>query len=397
VNAASTPTPRHSRPRHASIVVPIVAGIGNALLAVPMVRQLKRARPDARIAILARIEPMAEVFRRLPEVDEVVVTGGGMKGNAASVAAARARRADVYLVPFPSNRWQYSLLAFTSGAKRRILHAYPVGYWRALHVLPSMRVPSQRGIHDVVQNLNLLRSMDIEPDVTEAPSFAVNDVDRAKADELLALAGIAKGEPFIVVHAGSANTVLARAKRWPAANYAKLIDAMTRELQLPIALVEGPAEAGVASEITLHLPKSDARVVTVPLRGPLGDAAALLERAPLYVGSDSGLAHLSAAVGTPPVALFGPADPDRVSPFGHRDLVVQASKNCGPCFLYPWTSPYPKIRCREPYCIDSIAVEQVMETVRRALIPSPCTQREGLTRLAEERGTESKPSPRPSP
>jgi ADP-heptose:LPS heptosyltransferase len=116
VTAASTPTPRHSRPRHASIVVPIVAGIGNALLAVPMVRQLKRARPDARITILARIEPMAEVFRRLPEVDEVVVTGGGMKGNAASVAAARARRADVYLVPFPSNRWQYSLLAFTSGA-----------------------------------------------------------------------------------------------------------------------------------------------------------------------------------------------------------------------------------------------------------------------------------------
>jgi ADP-heptose:LPS heptosyltransferase len=358
-----------------TVVIPIVAGIGNALLAVPMVRQLKRARPDARIAILARIEPMAEVFRRLPEVDEVLVTGGGLKGNAASVSAARARRADVYLVPFPSNRWQYSLLAFTSGAKRRILHAYPVGYWRALHVLPSTRVPSQRGIHDVVQNLNLLRALDIEPDVTDAPTFAVNDVDRAKADELLALAGVAKGEPFIVVHAGSANTVLARAKRWPAANYAKLIDAMTREFRLPVALVEGPAEAGVASEITLHLPKSDARVVTVPLRGSLGDAAALLARATLYVGSDSGLTHLAAAVGTPPVTLFGPADPDRVSPFGYRDLVVQAPKNCGPCFLYPWTTPYPKIRCREPYCIDSIDVEQVMETVRRGLIPSPSRER----------------------
>jgi ADP-heptose:LPS heptosyltransferase len=70
-----------------------------------------------------------------------------------------------------------------------------------------------------------------------------NDVDRAKADDLLALAGIAKGEQFMVVHAGSAKHVLARAKRWPAANYAKLIDAMTREFQLPVALVEGPAEA----------------------------------------------------------------------------------------------------------------------------------------------------------
>ena len=174
------------------IVVPIVAGIGNALLAVPMVRQLKRGRPDARITILARIEPMAEIFRRLSEVDEVLVTGGGLKGNGRSVRSGRARHADVYLVPFPSNRWQYSLLAFTSGAKRRVLHAYPVGYWRALHVLPSTRVPSQGGIHDVVQNLNLLRELGIEPDVSEAPTFRVNDGDRTKADELLSLASIAK-------------------------------------------------------------------------------------------------------------------------------------------------------------------------------------------------------------
>ena len=91
----------------------------------------------------------------------------------------------------------------------------------------------------------------------------------------------------------------------------------------------------------------------------------MLERAALYVGSDSGLAHLAAAVGTRTVTLFGPADPDRVSPFGNRDLVVQAPQTCGPCFLYPWHTPYPKIRCREPYCIDSIPVDAVVTTVRR--------------------------------
>jgi ADP-heptose:LPS heptosyltransferase len=142
---------------------------------------------------------------------------------------------------------------------------------------------------------------------------------------------------------------------------------MTRELQLPVVLLEGPDEAGVAQEITLHLANPDDRVTTCPLRGPIGQAAAVLERAALYVGSDSGLAHLAAAVGTRPVTLFGPADPDRVCPFGHRDLVVRAPKNCGPCFLYPWETPYPKIRCREPYCIDSITVESVLETVKRAM------------------------------
>ena len=375
-----TPSPLHPPPRH--VVVPIVAGIGNALMAVPMVRQLKRSIPTSRVTILARIEPMAEVFRRVAEVDEVLVTGRGWRGQWRSVALSRSRRPDVYLVPFPSNRWQYSMLAATSGAKRRILHGYPVGYWRALHFLPSTRVPAKRGIHDVAQNLNLLRTLDIEPDVTEAPTFHVTDTDRTRADELLQggaerqrrpapLPSAPPDDRFIVVHAGSARTILARAKRWPPQNYARLIDAMTREFHLPVVLLEGPDEAGVAHEIQLHLPKDATPVTIVPLRGLLGDAAAVLERATLYVGSDSGLAHLAAAVGTGAVTLFGPADPDRVSPLGQRDLVVQSPKNCGPCFLYPWQTPYPKIRCREPYCIDGITVEAVMEAVRRGMAEVP--------------------------
>lgn len=98
-------------------MIPVVAGIGNALLAVPMVRRIKSAWPEARITIVARTEPMAEVFRRLAEVDEVVVTGKGAAGVWRMIRASRTRSPDVYLVPFPSNRWQYSLLAATSGAK----------------------------------------------------------------------------------------------------------------------------------------------------------------------------------------------------------------------------------------------------------------------------------------
>src|SRR5205814_3012362 len=101
--------------------------------------------------------------------------------------------------------------------------------------------------------------------------------------------------------------------------------------------------------------------------GSLGHAAAVLERAVLYVGSDSGLAHLAAAVGTRAVTLFAPADPERVCPFGQRDLVGQSTNACSPCFMYPWQTPYPKMKCCEPYCIDGIEVESVLMTVQRAL------------------------------
>jgi len=352
-----------------NVVIPIVAGVGNALMALPMTRQLKRRMPEAHVTVIARLNAMAEPFRRLldiNEVDEVLVNGVGARGQLRGIAQTRARKPDVYLIPFPSNRWQYSLLAMASGAKRRLLHGYPVGYWRALHFLPSQRIAAERGIHDVVQNLRLLRALGIEPDETEAPRFFLNDTDRLHATTLLREIDLDDDQPFIAVHAGSAKTVLAQAKRWPPAKYAELIGQLDR----PVVLLEGPDETGVADEILRSVKSVRPRILR--LRGPLGDAAAVLERASLYVGSDSGLAHLAASVGTPPVTLFAPADPDRVAPFGYRYLVIQPSKACAPCFEYPWETPYPKMRCREPMCVTEVTVQQVLGKVEKELkIKSP--------------------------
>jgi len=379
-------------------------------MTVPLVRQIKRARPDARVTIMARIDPIAEVFRRLPEVDEALVTAGGLRWKWADFKAVRSRRPDYFLIPFPSNRWQYGLLALASGARHRVMHGYPVGYWRSMHFIPATRVPAERRIHDVVQNLNLLRPLGIEPDPTEAPVFYVNDADRARADELLGPA-LARGDRrFVAIHAGSEANTLARAKRWPAPNYARLIEAIVRELGLPVVLLEGPSEEGVGAQITSHLDPAVAAsgdVVTRQLRGPLGDAAAVLERAALYAGSDSGLAHLAAAVGTRAVTLFAPADPDRVSPVGNREFVVKAPQSCNPCFTYPLDATFPTVRCHEPYCIDSIKLESVMEAVRRALGPHslfPVRRGEGGGEGQGSRDVErrpmavgSRPSPQPSP
>ena len=145
VSSSSSPPPPRTAPTHPLVVVvPIVAGIGNALMAVPMLRALHRARPGVRITVLARIDAMAEVFRRLPEVAETIVTGTGARGIGRMIAEARRRRPDLFLVPFPSNRWQYALLAAASGARRRVLHGYPVGYWRAMHFVGTRVTGWQR-------------------------------------------------------------------------------------------------------------------------------------------------------------------------------------------------------------------------------------------------------------
>jgi ADP-heptose:LPS heptosyltransferase len=143
---------------------------------------------------------------------------------------------------------------------------------------------------------------------------------------------------------------------------------------LEVALLEGPDERGVAEEIVRAVGQTRPPPPVVRLTGPLGDAAAILARAELYVGTDSGLAHLAAAVGTRAVTLFAPADPDRVAPFGHRDLVVKPDKACSPCFMYPWESTRPRMRCRPPYCVAEITVSMVMDRVRKCLNPVAARQ-----------------------
>lgn len=350
------------------VIIPVVAGIGNALMAVPMVRQLKRGVPGARITIIARTGAMAEPFRRLPEVEETVVTGGGARGTLRMLQWSRSHRAEVFLVPFPSNRWQYNLLARLSGARQRIMHSFENARARSLGFLAATRIPAVRGIHDVEQNLRLLAPLGIKPQI-ERPVFALQEADRVRGNELLRSCGIDAHAPFIAVHPGSARTVLAEAKRWPARNYSKLIVSLLREgeRELRVAILEGPDEAGVADEIVQYLGDAQDRAHPVRLTGPLGDAAAVLERARLYVGSDSGLGHLAAAVGTRAVTIFAPADPDRVCPFGNREFVVQVKKDCAPCIQYPWYTPYPKILCRHPMCVTEVSVEQVIGATRDAL------------------------------
>jgi len=381
---AGVSEPRTSPPASSCVVIPIVAGIGNALLAVPMVRRLLESAPGVRVVVLARNEAMGEVFARLNQFAPgrviVHVVGSGLGGQWRMVRLARASRADVYLVPFPSNRWQYNLLAATSGARRRVLHGYPFGRVRTLAFLPATRVPAVRGLHDVEQNLRLLEATGLVGPIAGptaaasggpnwAPVFPVTDAERAAATKLLSTVNIGADNSFIVIHAGGARTVVGAAKRWPPRLFAELISRLLERIDHRLLLIEGPDEEGVSDEIRSYLPAlaRDRRISAVQLTSGLGDAAALLERSTLYVGSDSGLGHLAAAVGRRAVTIFAPADPERVCPWGNRDLVVQVNKSCAPCLRYPWSATRPKVRCGPNPCVAEIGVDQVLATVVRAL------------------------------
>jgi heptosyltransferase III len=117
---------------------------------------------------------------------------------------------------------------------------------------------------------------------------------------------------FLTIHPGSGSA----RKNWPVDRYAALARRLARDR--PWLLSLGPAD-----EAAEHLACEPNAVVTRDL--PPRALGALLARAGLYVGNDSGVSHLAAAVGTPTVALFGPTSPAVWAPVGPRVRIVRAT------------------------------------------------------------------------
>ena len=150
----------------------------------------------------------------------------------------------------------------------------------------------------------------------DAPAWATPREWRLAGSDILAKAGITDPRSAAVLHPGSGGA----AKCWPLDRYRKLAEWAARREFLPVFLL-GPVELDRwPSDARSSLART-APVVSAP---PPTGLAGILAAAAVYVGNDSGVSHLAAAVGTPTVALFGPTPARQFAPIGPQILTVQA-------------------------------------------------------------------------
>jgi ADP-heptose:LPS heptosyltransferase len=121
--------------------------------------------------------------------------------------------------------------------------------------------------------------------------------------------------PRIVVHPGSG----ADWKRWPVEHFAAVIRALRRDRAVEVLVHQGPADAEPAQRL-LALLEGDARILLEP---DLPRLAAVLGGARAYLGGDSGVSHLAAAVGAPSVLLFPPATRRRWTPWSPTAVAIE--------------------------------------------------------------------------
>jgi ADP-heptose:LPS heptosyltransferase len=162
---------------------------------------------------------------------------------------------------------------------------------------------------------------------------------------------------YAVLHPGVSG--FGTLKRWPAERYAVLARRLKEVRGIPVLLTAGPGEEALAEQVAAA---SGGAARSAPGTRNLAELGAILARAAVVVGADTGPIHLAALLGVPTVALFGPKDPAVYAPRGARVRVVWKQVWCSPCGLR---------RCGDPVCMTEMGVEEVLSCVEAALGEAP--------------------------
>jgi heptosyltransferase-1 len=279
--------------------------VGDLMFSLPALAALREGFPGARIASIVK-EPLEPLLVGSALVDEILLHRGS-RDFFASLGRLRASELDLVVCLSQSPRAR--LLAYGSGAPRRV----GLGGGRLASLLTESVQPS--GLPSTANNLRLTSSIGCPvPHAGYQGLLGAREEDLASARAILHGAGW-DGSGDVVVFACGASRGREH-KEWPGE---RLMEACRQ------AAGEGVWSVVVGTEHragVTHVP--DEGILDLTRRTGLRDLMGLVSLARLFVGIDSGVLHLSAALGTPCVALFGPTDPAETGPQGDGHRIVRA-------------------------------------------------------------------------
>ncbi|MBL8164727.1 MAG: WecB/TagA/CpsF family glycosyltransferase [Anaerolineae bacterium] len=339
------------------ILIVQLADIGDLILATPALAALREAHPGAHLALLTTAHA-APVIAGTVLVDEVITfERQAFNSSRAFFRPANLRR----ILALRGGRWgavvflhhftlrlgtlKFALIGLASGARRRIGLENGNGWF-----LTERLADEGFGVrHQAQYWLDLVGLLG----ATATPRRTQVHIEQA--------ASLPDVSGSIVIHAGSGGYSLAR--RWDAAQFAAVADALHAETGKPILLVGGKGDDTQAVRDAMRAPVLDLSGQTT-----LPQLAGVLSRAALFIGADSGVMHLAAAVGVPVLAIFGPSNPDAWGPWqpGGRVAVVRSAPECSPC-SYVGHSIGLREGCPARTCMRMVTAAQVVAAARGLL------------------------------
>lgn len=343
-----------AKPRRILVLKPCC--LGDVLMSTPLVEALGRGFPQATLdyAVGAWSRPMVA---HNPHVDRVLTVPDRWTIGSLLAVARELRRQHYDLAFVPERTPLPGILCWLADIPVRVgLDSLGRGFAYTHPVV----VP-EPPVHEADLYLLLAQAIGLPP-LERRLWFYPTDAERAEAARLPA--ELEREGPLVVLHPGGGSNpgmVLER-KRWLPDRWAAVADELHQQYGARILIVGSAAETTLAISIQqmMHAP---ATIMTRQWRW--GVLAALIERADLFLGHDTGMSLLANAVGTPHLVVFGPSDPQMYGPYGANGRAIWRPTPPSPCF-YLGVAP-PDCPCAGQ-CMRNVVIEDVLQVASKILV-----------------------------
>lgn len=351
------------------ILVNALSGIGDALMFTPSLKLLHDKMPNYQIDMMVMFNPVKELFQLSPYVNHVYYIDFLNQSKYKSFQQLKEIRKNDYFISinvYPSNRYEYNIVNYLTGANKRLGHEYLNSGIFSLELLNNTKVQEVKDIHNVIQNVNLIKKLiDINDSDVGGMEINVSDDDENCAVIWLKKNGVDLQKPIIGFHAGSSILKNHIHKRWNKEKYISLGNKLMNEFDVRILLF------GSENELNAEINNGLNNKAVIASTSNYMDSMSRLKQCCLFVSNDTAFLHSASAFKIPVVAIFGYTNYKELFPWQTESVIVRKDYECSPCF---YNSPKPA-SCKwkgsdEFKCMGNISTDEVFDACSKFLLNS---------------------------
>ena len=327
--------------------------IGDMILSVPFLRNLRYAYPDAQIDML--VSPNSgEVIENCPYVNNFIYFNTTKKHKYEKGKTEKKSfwhyvnllKKEKYDKAYVLKRSLSSAaLCFFAGIKER------VGYdTENRGILLTKRVKYNKTKHESLCLLDVLEADGITIKDTYLESW-IDEENQNRVKLLFAQNNILQAKTKAVVNVTASN----EGKVWDINNFSEIIRYLSNEKGVQVIFIGAPSDKEIYENIR-YKQKLDIEPVNLCGQVTIKDSLAVLKKADFIIGNDSGTLHMASAVGTKVIGLYGPMPFEKWRAIGGNNILLKADLECMPCSL--------QRKCpNNKACMRSITIEQVKSAI----------------------------------
>ena len=306
------------------ILVISLAGIGDTLIATPLLHELRANFPTATIDLLVMWPGSKDLLERNPHINRVFQKNLMNCGKLEALQflwALRRERYQLSINAHPQSRIHYRIAAWLAGADVRISHEYDCFNWLDRWLVTGT-LPQDYTRHSIENNFDVLPLIGAQKKLpAHEMEFFLSATEERFADDFLVKHKLF-GQKILGIHVGSGGTKNLPLKRWPLKNHAGLVRQINKERpDIRVLLFGGPEEAKDHEVILAHANRD----LTLEAKtNNLRETAALMKRCSAFLSVDTALMHIAAAMKVPnQIVIEAPTLNGTNWPYGNKFTLVK--------------------------------------------------------------------------